>query len=47
MRMLKRIWSHLLVLTANRCPSHYKQLASSKAAAMVNCEFCLMPDRTG
>lgn len=31
----------MALLTANRSPSHYKQLASSKAAAMVNCEFCL------
>ncbi|MGH3468753.1 MAG: carboxymuconolactone decarboxylase family protein [Thermocrispum sp.] len=29
------------LLAANRTPSHYKQLASAKAAALVNCEFCL------
>lgn len=28
------------LLMANRAPSHYKLLATSKAAAMVNCEFC-------
>lgn len=29
------------LLMANRGPSHYKLLATSKAAALVHCQFCL------